>query len=80
MPAIIQIPDDLLKAAEQVAASTHEDVNAIVTQALRDWLFRYQSSQSVQLITYGQGGLQPGVNLDDSAALMTLMEPTDDPA
>jgi hypothetical protein len=64
----------LLKATENFAAATHHDVNAIVEQALRDWLARQQAVPTVRLITYGQGGLLPGVNLDDSAALLAIMD------
>jgi hypothetical protein len=74
MPATIQLPDDLLQAAERFAAATHHGVNEIVEEALRDWLARYQAFPTVRLITYGQGGLLPGVNLDDSAALLAIMD------
>ena len=74
MPATIQLPDDLLTATENFAAATHHGVNEIVEQALRDWLARYQAFPTVRLITYGQGGLLPGENLDDSAALLAIMD------
>ncbi len=80
MPATIQLPDDLLKATENIAAATHHDVNEIVEQALRDWLARQQAVPSVRLITYGQGGLLPGVDLNNSAALLAIMDDADDPA
>lgn len=80
MASTVQLPDDLLKATEKFAAATHHDVNEIVEQALRDWLARRQITSPVRLITYGQDGLLPGVNLDDSAALLALMDATDDPA
>lgn len=80
MSATIQLPDDLLKATEKFAAATHHDVNEIVEQALRDWLARRQSASPVRLITYGQGGLLPDVDLDDSAALLAIMDAADDSA
>jgi hypothetical protein len=51
-----------------------------VEQALRDWLARRQITSPVRLITYGRDGLLPGVNLDDSAALLAVMDAADDPA
>ena len=80
MASTVQLPDDLLKATEKFAAATHHDVNEIVEQALRDWLARRQITSPIRLITYGQDGLLPGVNLDDSAALLALMDAADDPA
>ena len=79
MPATVQLPDDLLKATENFAAATHHDANEIVEQALRDWLARCQPPSPARLITYGQDGLLPGVNLDDSAALLAIMDATDNP-
>ncbi len=80
MSATIQLPNYLLKATENFPVATHHDVNEIVEQALRDWLARRQITSPVRLITYGQGGLLPGVNLDDSAALLAVMDAGDDPA
>jgi len=80
MPATIQLPDDLLKETEKFAVATHHGVNEIVEQALRDWLARKGAISPVRLITYGQGGPLPGVNLNDSAALLAIMDGTDDPA
>lgn len=76
MPETIHLPDALLEEPERFAVSTHHGVNEIVEQALRDWLARHQASSPVRLITYGQGGLRPGVDLDDSAALLTIMDAT----
>lgn len=80
MPETVQLPDNLLKETERFAAATHRDVNEIVEQALRDWLARHEATSPVRLITYGQGGFWPGVNLDDSAALLAIMDAADDPA
>lgn len=79
MPATIQLPDDLLKENEKFAVATHHGVNEIVEQALRDWLARKEAAMPVRLMTYGQGGPLPG-NLNDSAALLAIMDGTDDPA
>lgn len=80
MPATIQLPDDLLKATEKFAAVTQHGVNEIVEQALGDWLMRRQTVPPIRLITYGQGGLLPGVDLNDSAVLLAAIDAVNDPA
>lgn len=74
MSATIQLPDDLLKATENFPAVTHHKVNEIAEEVLRDRLARCQAFPTVRFITYGQGGHLPGVNLDDSAALLAIMD------
>lgn len=69
MGAKLEINEDLLAAAEQVASRRGQSLSAFVEQVLRD-AFREQ----VELPTFRGQGLQPGVNLDDSAALLELME------
>jgi hypothetical protein len=76
----VELPDDLLAEATRFATTTHIGMNKIIEQALRDWLERRQTASSVHLTTYGQGGLLPGVNLDDSGRLLMIMEAVDDPA
>lgn len=54
-------------------------VTAVIAQSLRERLQRYRNRTSnppapLSLVTTGEGGLQPGVDLDDSAALIELME------
>jgi len=39
---------------------------------------RRRPSMPADLVTYGTGGLQPGVDLDDTSALLDLMEAPDD--
>jgi len=81
MRTTINLDDDLLAEAKQVAARTGRTLTAVVEDALRESLHRrrHTSRRAVELPTFGAGGAQPGVDLDDSAALLELMEP-DDPA
>lgn len=76
MRTTINIDDALLAEAKQVAARTGRSLTAVVEDALRESLRRRSSHvrQPVELPTFGEGGLQPGVDLDDSAALLDLME------
>ena len=78
MQATIEIPGDLFEAAECVAAANQRGVDEIMVQALRDWLAQYAVKSPVCLATYGQGGQLPGVNLDDSSALLSIMDADDD--
>jgi hypothetical protein len=77
MRTTIHIPDDLFSEVKKLSAESHTTVTALVEDALRERLSRRrQKSQCkpLRLTTYGKGGLQPGVDLDDSAALLDLME------
>jgi hypothetical protein len=76
MRTTIDHPDDLLAKAKRVAAATKRPLRALIEDALREALGRRRStarSAPVTLTTFGGSGLQPGVDLDDSAALLDLM-------
>jgi Rv0623-like transcription factor len=68
----INIDDALLAEAQQVAARTGRNLTAVVEDALRESLHRRgpTARRSVELPTFGEGGVQPGVDLDDSKALL----------
>jgi hypothetical protein len=76
MRTTINFDDDLLAEAKQIAARTGRTLTAVVEDALRESLHRRHrtSLPAVELPTFGEGGVQPGVDLDDSAALLELME------
>jgi hypothetical protein len=80
MRTTINLDDDLLAEAKQVAARTGRTLTAVVEDALRESLHRRHRTarRTVELPVFGEGALQPGVDLDDSAALLDLME-RDDP-
>jgi hypothetical protein len=80
MRTTINIDDALLAEAKQVAARTGRSLTAVVEDALRESLHRRHTAdrRAVELPVFGEGGVQPGVDLDDSASLLDLME--DDPA
>ena len=82
MRTTIRINDQLLAEVKQLAARTGQTLTAIIEEALRQMLARQQQMAQrppVELITVSGNGLQPGVDLDDSAALLELMEAFDDP-
>jgi K+-transporting ATPase c subunit len=83
MRTTIRIDDQLLAELKQLAARTGQTLTAIIEEALRQMLARQQQMAErppVKLITVSGNGLQPGVDLDDSAALLELMDTFDDPA
>jgi hypothetical protein len=80
MRTTINLDDALLAEAKQVAARTGRSLTAVVEDALRESLHRRQRNPrtGMELPRFGEGGVQPGVDLDDSASLLDLME-QDDP-
>jgi hypothetical protein len=81
MRTTINLDDALLAEARQVAARTGRSLTAVVEDALRQSLYRREPTttrQAVDLPLFGEGGTQPGIDLDDSAALLDLLE-QDDP-
>ena len=76
MRTTINLDDALLAEAKQVAARTGRSLTAVVEDALRESLHRRRPTTrpAVELPVFGEGGVQPGVDLDDSAALLDLME------
>jgi len=76
MRTTIRLDERLLAEAKQVAARTGRTLTAVIEDALRQSLAARKSGGRVpaRLPTFGEGGLQPGVDLDDSAALLSLMD------
>ena len=82
MRTTIYLPDDLLVQVKKLAAESHTSVTALIEDTLKERLARRKlspKSKGVNLTTYGAGGLLPGVDLDDTSALLDLMEPNLDP-
>lgn len=80
MRTTIKIDDALLAEAKARAAASGRTLNAVVEDALREVLVRRPSNgrdRRVELPTFSGGQLLPGVDLDDSASLLALMEDTD---
>lgn len=76
----VYLPDDLLQASEKFAAETNRTLTAVIEDALRETLSRrdrVRAASPVQLPTFKGDGLLPGVDLDNSADLLDLMERSD---
>ncbi len=63
-------------AAKQRAAATGTTLTRLIEDALREALARRPAGERerVRLTTFGRDGLQPGVDLDDSAGLLDVLE------
>jgi hypothetical protein len=82
MRTTVRLDDDLLTAAKRVAVETGRTLTAVIEDALRQALSRRglaKQSRAKLPVARGGGVLQPGVDLDDSAGLLELMESTDAP-
>jgi plasmid stability protein len=80
MRTTINLDEQLLKEAKMLAAATGRSLTDIVEEALRERLARrreYQKRERVPLVTFGGGGIRPGVDLNDSAGLLEIMEQDD---
>lgn len=77
MRTTVALPDDLLSKARKEALETGRSLAVLVEEALREKLARRPGRAGPtpsSLPTFGRGGLQPGVDLDDSASLLDLMD------
>jgi hypothetical protein len=77
MRTTIRLDDQLLADAKRYARESGRTLTAVIEDALRQVLARRtpdRPRERVTLTTYGRGGTMPGVDLDNSAALLDLME------
>jgi hypothetical protein len=80
MRTTIRLDDHLLKEAKAVAAASGRTLTELVEDALRETLAHRREQESrkqVVLTTFKGNGLRPGVDLDDSASLLDLMNRAD---
>lgn len=79
----LTIDDGLLAEYKKVAAQTHRTLSYVIQDALRETLERRRRTGgqgAVRLPVIGGGGLQPGVDLDDNARTLELLESERDAA
>lgn len=74
----VRLDPHLLARAKKVAAESGKTLTAVIEDALRESFNRrneLKQKREVKIPTFQGGkGLRPGVSLDDSAALLDLME------
>lgn len=83
MRTTINLPQELLAQLKKLAAASHSTVTALIEDALREAVAkrrRKRRQERVDLRTYGKQGLLPGVDIDDTASLLDLMETPVGPA
>lgn len=77
MRTTIHLPDPLLDQARRRALETGKTLTGVIEDALRESLAGRRPGGKpapVRLTTFGGRGLRPGVDLDDAAALLDVME------
>jgi len=80
MRTTIRLDDELLKRAKQRAQLSGKTLTQLIEEALRESIDRREKNRTggaVRLITTGEDGLQPGVDMDDSASLLDVMDDND---
>lgn len=76
MRTTIRLDERLLAEAKKRAAETGRTLTALLEDALRETLARRpaRGKKSIRLKTAKGDGLRPGADLDDTAALLDLIE------
>lgn len=83
MRTTIDLDDELLKQVRQMAARTNRTMRSIIEDALRANLNRRpdERRRKVELpVSKRKGGLKPGVDIDNTAALLDILDAHDDAA
>jgi Arc/MetJ family transcription regulator len=82
MRTTVSLDDQLLAMAKREALKHHRSLASLVEEALRQMLASSaaasQMRRHVELPESGEGGLQPGIDLDSTADLLLVMEKRDD--
>lgn len=79
MRTTVRLSEPLMQAAKRYAADHNQTLTNLIEEALKEKIFRQSKAEATEPFTLkpfsrpGQG-LQPGVDLDDNAALLELME------
>jgi hypothetical protein len=79
MRTTIRLDGQLLAEAKQFAARNGRTLTSVIEDALRKTLAdskRSKKAQPPKIPTFLGDGLQAGVDLDDTAALLSLMDET----
>lgn len=76
MRTTITIDEDLLDEVRRLAAERRQTVSQVIEESVRESLLRQREGKRppFRALTFNGGGLQPGVDLDNNAALLDLME------
>ena len=72
----VRLDPRLLAEAKKLAADTNRTLTSVIEDALREVVNRRRRRprQAVSLTTVGGRGVNPGIDIDDSASLLDAME------
>ena len=74
----LNLDDNLLYEAEIFATQQGTSLNTVIENLMREMLQRYRQEskepKKIKLPTFHGDGLQPGIDLNNSHALLDLME------
>jgi hypothetical protein len=76
MRTTVRLPPALMARAKKLARDTGRTLTQVIEDALRETLARKgrPKPSAVTIVTFRGDGLQPGVDLNNSAALADLMD------
>jgi hypothetical protein len=77
MSAVVHLNEELVKEAERVAADRGQSLASFLEDTLRERLMNARGRHlpsRVLLPTLPGWGLRPGIDLDDSAGLLEILE------
>jgi hypothetical protein len=80
MRTTLRIDEQLLRDVKVVATESGRTITAVIEDLLRESLARRRQAPAkkrVTLPTFDGGGLMPGVDINNSAALLDIMEEGD---
>lgn len=80
MRTTVRLNDALLTEAKKLAVDTGRTLTQVIEDSLRLALAQRQAKKKaapIKLHTSGRGGLQPGVDLSNNAAVLDLMDEYD---
>ena len=80
MRTTIRLNEQLLVEAKKRAAEEGTTLTALIEDSLREALARRTSPdhrKRYRMLTFGEGGLQPGIDLDDTSSLLDRMDGLD---
>ena len=78
MRTTIDIHDELLDRAKRFASSCNKRLADVVNDALQETLSRVEQPSTGQtpfhLVTYGGGGVMPGIDLSDNGSIQDALD------
>lgn len=77
MRTTIRLQDETLKSAKKAAIERNISLTKLIEEALQEKLMKGQKADyrgSFKPVTFRGNGLREGVDLDDSASLLDVME------